>query len=120
MSILLRVFLIICALLVLVFMIRRVRKAEIHTRDTVFWFIIAACFIVVAVFPQIAFFFSGILGIESPANTIFLLVIAVLFIREFTSTVEIAKLRGRIIALTQELALMQTHLDSKNTHENRE
>ncbi|MCL1847425.1 MAG: DUF2304 domain-containing protein [Coriobacteriia bacterium] len=112
-------FLVVCALLVLVFMIRRIRKAEIHTRDTIFWFLLAACFVIIAAFPQIAFFLSRLLGIESPANFIFLFVIAVLFIREFTSTVEIAKLRERITTLAQELALAQAGTDNEDAIENR-
>jgi len=86
-------------------MIRRIKKAEINARDTVFWFVLAACFVIIAIFPQIVFLFSDLLGITSPANFIFLFVIAVLFVREFLSTVEIAKLREKLSTLTQEIAL---------------
>ena len=113
MSILLRVFLIVCALLVLAFMIRRIKKADIHARDTIFWFVFAACFVVIAVFPQIAYFLSSLLGIESPANFIFLFIIAVLFIREFISMTEIAKLREKITILTQDIALNE---HKENSH----
>jgi len=120
MSILLRVFLIVCALLVLVFMIRRMKKAEIHARDTIFWFIFAACFVLIAVFPRIAYYLSGLLGVESPANFVFLLAIAILFIREFTSTIEIAKLREKLNTLTQETALLQNQLDNDKARDKRE
>lgn len=105
MDLLLRVFLIVCAVLVLVFIIRRVRKSELRAVDTVFWFIFASCLALISIFPQIAYFFSRLLGIESPANFIFLLVIAVLVIREFVTTVETAKLREQVDSLTQEIAL---------------
>lgn len=107
MSILLRVFLIVCALLVLGFILRRIKKAEIHTADTVFWLLFAASLVLVAAFPRIAFLFSNFLGIESPANFVFLFVIAILFIREFISTIEIAKLREKLHMLTEEVALRE-------------
>ena len=107
MSTVLRISLIVCALLVLLFMFRRIKKAEINARDTTFWFLFAVCFVIIAAFPQIAFFFSSILGIESPANFIFLFVIAVLFTREFISTVETAKLREKLNTLSQEIALSE-------------
>jgi len=116
MGILLRVFLIICALLMLTFMLRRVKKAELHAVDTIFWFVFAACLLLVAAFPQIAFFFSGLLGIESPANFVFLLVIAILFIREFSLAIEIAKLREKLHKLTQEIALTE-HDNKSNDQE---
>jgi len=102
---LLRVFLIVCALLVLVFVLRRIKKSEIHAKDTIFWFLFALCFVIIAAFPQIPFFFSQLLGIESPANFIFLFVVAILFIREFISTIEIAQLQEKITSLTQVIAL---------------
>jgi len=105
MNALLRVFLIVCAFLVFIFMLRRIKKAELHTADAVFWSLFAVCLILLAALPQIAYFFSSLLGIESPANFIFLLVIAVLFIREFISAIEIARLREKIHTLTQEIAL---------------
>ena len=116
MDVLLRVFLIICALLLLGFMLRRVKKAELHAADTIFWFVFAACLLLVAALPQIAFFFSGLLGIESPANFVFLLVIAILFIREFSSAIEIAKLREKLHILTQEIALTE-HEGKSNEQE---
>jgi hypothetical protein len=103
----LRVFLMVSALLVLAFVIRRVRKAEMRAADTVFWFLLAASFVLLAAFPRIAFFFSDLLGVTSPANFVFLFVIAVLFIREFASAIEIARLRGKIDTLVQEIALAE-------------
>jgi len=113
---LLRVFLVVCALLVFLFIVRRIKKAEITARDTVFWLLFAVCFILIAAVPQIVYFISSLLGIESPANLIFLLVVAALFIREFISSIEIAKLRDKVHTLTQEIALAE-HKD-KSDEEN--
>ena len=58
-----------------------------------------------AIFPQIAYFLSDLLQVQSPSNFVFLYVIAVLVIREFLTTVEISKLRARVALLTQQKAL---------------
>ncbi|MCL1797533.1 MAG: DUF2304 domain-containing protein [Eggerthellaceae bacterium] len=111
---LLRILLVVCALLVFVFIIRRIKKAEIHATDTIFWFLFAACFVLLAAIPQIAYFFSDLIGFVSPANFIFLFVIAVLFVREFISTIEIAQLREKLHTLTQEIALAEHKSDKED------
>lgn len=105
MSLSYRVLLAVGALLILVVMIRKIRKSEVKISDSLFWFFFVLTLIVLALFPEIAYFFSGLLGIESPANLVFLYVIAVLLIREFMSTAELSHLRSKITALAQEEAL---------------
>lgn len=99
------VVLIIGALCVFAFILRKIRNSEIKIADSTFWFLFAASLVLLAVFPQIASFFAGILDIEAPSNFVFLYVIAVLLIREFLTTVELSKLRSRIASLTQQSAL---------------
>lgn len=97
--------LIVCAVLAFAYILRKIRKSEITIGDSTFWFLFAASLVLLAVFPQIAFFFAGLLDIQSPSNFVFLYVIAVLVIHEFLATVEIAKLRARVASLAQERAL---------------
>ena len=87
------------------FVLRKIRKSEVKIADSTFWFLFAASLVLLAVFPQIAFFFSDLFAIESPANFVFLYVIAALVIREFYSTVELSQLRSKLTALVQAEAL---------------
>lgn len=100
-----RILLALAALVILLAMLRKIRKSEMRISDSLFWLFFVITLIVLALFPEIAFFFSGLLGIESPANLVFLYVIALLLIREFASTVELSRLRGKVITLAQEEAL---------------
>ena len=111
MTIELRILLIFGALLTLYFVLTRIRKAAIRTSDAVFWFVFAGCLVILAVFPQIIFFFSNLLGVQSPANLVFLVIVAILLVKEFTSTVEIAKLKDKVSVLTQLIALDNKDLD---------
>lgn len=105
MSFVLRAVFLLGALLVLYFVVRKLRKAQIEVLDSVFWLFFAFSFAALAAFPQVAFWLSSLLGFESPANFVFLYVIVLLLYREFSNTVSISKLRRRINQLVEEQAL---------------
>ncbi len=56
-------------------------------------------------FPGDCLFFSAVLGIQSPSNFVFLAVIALLLIREFSLPPKISKLEKKLVSLVQETAL---------------
>lgn len=64
----LRIVLIVCAALVLLFIIRRIKKSKIDVMDSIFWLFFSLSFFVLALFPQIASFFAGLLGLQTSAN----------------------------------------------------
>lgn len=107
MSVSLRLFLIICAVLVLIFIVRKIRKSEFEIADSIFWFLLVAGLVLVAAFPQIAYIASNVLGFASPSNFIFLAVIGVLVIRLFSLNAELAHLRAKVNGLIQEIALRE-------------
>lgn len=105
MSIAFRILLVAGAVFVLAAMLRKIRRSEVNISDSLFWFFFVLSLIVLAVFPDIALFFAEVLHIESPANLVFLYVIALLLIREFISTAEISRLQSKLITMAQEEAL---------------
>lgn len=104
-----RALLILGALVVFLFVLRKLKKTEMSIADSVFWLLLSASLVIAAVFPSVVFFFSDLLSIESPPNFIFLCVIAFLFIRCFTLTVEVSNLRERLSVLSQEIALRENN-----------
>ena len=105
MNIPLRASLIVCSLVVCFFVMRRVRKSSLEISDSVFWLLIAAALLVVAVFPQLAYWVSSLLGFDAPSNFIFFCGIIVLLIRTFAQDRKIAVLKKKLTALVQEEAL---------------
>lgn len=101
----LRVVLVVCAALVLLFIIRRIKKSKFEVMDSVFWLFFSLSFVLLAVFPQIASFFAHLLGFQTSANFVFVYVIAVLVMRDFSNTAKIAALRKKVEGLIQEVAL---------------
>lgn len=107
MSLALRVFLLICAFLVLVFVIRKIKKSEFEIMDAIFWLLFIAVLLLLAIFPDIAYLLSNILGFDSPSNFVFLCVIAILLIRVFSLNAKVAHLRAKTNSLIQEIALRE-------------
>lgn len=105
MTVSLRVVLVACALLVLYFIIRKLKKTQIDVMDSIFWLFFSLSFVIMAVFPEVASFFAYLLGFQTSANFVFVYVIAVLVMRDFGNTAKIAMLRKKIDSLVQELAL---------------
>lgn len=112
-SIVFRIALIVGALCVFAFVLYKIRRSEIKVADSTFWFLFAASFVLLAIFPQIAFFFADVLGIESPANFVYLYIIAVLVIHSFFQTVELSKLRAKLTSLVQEEALSEAEKNAE-------
>lgn len=101
----LRVLLVCCAFLVLLFIVRKLKRDQIQVMDSIFWLLFSLSLLVLAVFPEIAFSLAYALGFEAPVNFVFIYVIAVLVMRDFSSTVKLAQLRERVMTLVQEIAL---------------
>lgn len=103
----LRAVLIVCAFLVLYFIIRKIKKAQIQVLDSVFWLFFSLSLVLLAVFPGIAVSVSRLLGFMAPSNFVFVYVIAILVMRDFSNTVKVAKLREKVNELIQEIALRE-------------
>lgn len=105
MNILLRVALIVCAALILLFVLRRIRKTSLEIADSIFWLFIVGVLLVLAIFPQIAYWASGILGFDAPVNFIFCCGILILLVRTFTQDQKICELKKKLVKLAQSEAL---------------
>lgn len=117
MSLLFSATLLIGALLTFSLILRKIRKAEVTIADSTFWFLFALSLVLMGVFRQIPFFFADLFGIESPANFVFVYVIAVLVIREFYATVEVSQLRAKVRNLVQNQALIDAQERANTAHD---
>lgn len=115
MSILFRILLIAGALLSFAFILTKIRKSEIRIADSTFWFLFALGIVVLAVFPQVTYSLCALLDIESPVNFVYLVILAILIVRHFMTTVEIAHLRSRLTSLVQEEGLDRHERERGNT-----
>lgn len=111
----LRVLLIVGAAITFLIVIGRVRKEMIQIEDSVFWIILAAVLVLCAIFPGIPTFFSNLFGFMSASNFVFLAVIAILLVKEFSNSAEISKLKHKVDLLAQSIALREEMADDRRS-----
>ena len=105
MSIYLRICLVVISMLSMLNIMKRVRRYKLQIEYSIFWIVFSVLLIIIAIFPKIMFWMSELLGIQSPANVVFLLVIFILFIKTFNLTLEISRLQYKMQELVQKIAL---------------
>lgn len=105
MSIMLRVLLIAMSVISLFYVIWRIRNSKMQIEYALFWIIMAFLMIIMSVFPQIIYWITGKMGMMSPANVVYLFIIAVLLIKTFMMTIELSSLENKFKDLTQQIAI---------------
>ena len=113
MTVTLRIFLIIASLLTVIWILRKIRKMKVKMEDAIFWLIFSALIIILAIFPEISYWLSKILGIESPANLVFLFVICLLLEKIFTLSIITSQLEEKVSMLSAEVALRSQDEEKK-------
>ena len=106
MSLILRILLIIASLLVLVFVLKKIRKTQLYIDDAIYWIVFSFLLVIISIFPQIPVWASELLGIESPANFVFLFVLFVVLVKLFQISIDLSVQRHRLNRLVQKLGIM--------------
>ena len=112
MSLPLRIVLILASVLVVVWVLSKIRKKQLHIDDSLYWIISSCLLLVVSIFPQIAFFFSEMLGIKDATNFVFLVVIFIVLIKLFKTAIDLSIQKQRLNTLVQTLALANEKIDA--------
>ena len=92
--------------------IKNIRKSKMLISDSLFWFFFSVLLLILAIFPQISYVFSHLLGVQSPANLVFLVVFAVLIYCLFKQTLRISLLEKKVQELTQHIAIREKDSDT--------
>jgi hypothetical protein len=101
----LRLALIACSVLMLLHVALKIRKSAMKLEDCIIWIAAGVFFIIISAFPNIIYVLCRVLGIMSPSNLVYLVVIAFLLLQIFYNAIKISTLSARIDSLAQELAL---------------
>jgi len=102
-----RVVLIVVSLLTFFGIVKKIRNAKVQIENSIFWIGFSALLLLLSIFPGIANFVSDLLGIYSTVNFIFLFVIFVLLVHQFSNSLKISQLEDKIKELTQEIAVRE-------------
>lgn len=101
----LRILLFFSALVTGGWILYKIRKLQVKMQDAIFWVVFAAVLFLMGVFPETCYWLTDRLGIQSPANLIFLVIIFLLMEKVFTLSIIVSQLEEKVSVLSMELAL---------------
>ena len=101
----LRILLLIAAIVTAFWIMHKIRKLKVKMEDAIFWVIFALILAVMGLFPELSFWMTKKLGVQSPANLVFLLMIALLMEKVFTLSILVSQLEDKVSVLSAEIAL---------------
>lgn len=114
MSLTMRLLLLIGAVGTLIYFLRKIRKNRLDIDYSIFWILFGGVLAIVGIFPGIMAWASDLLGIMSPANMVFLLVIFLLIIKLFSMTVKLSIMEHKLRKLTQHIAISEKSATDRN------
>ena len=100
-----RVFLIIGSVLSCAYVLRKIRKSKMKTENSLFWIFFSGVLVLLGLFPGIADWFAGLLGVQSTVNLVYLIIIFLLVIKIFLQDQKMAQTEARVTYLTQTYAI---------------
>ena len=104
-SIVLRILLIMASAVMISAVLFKIRKSKFQIHDGLFWSLLSLFFLVLSIFPQIAISVSELIGVESPANLVFLGILALLLVKNFLMSTKISLLEYKLMELTQRVVV---------------
>ena len=110
MSLTLRIALIIVCVVACLYVLRRIRRAQMEIEDAIYWILVSFALVIISIFPQIPDFLSRLLGIRSPSNFVFLSVIFVVIVKLFSLSLEVSFLKQKLKSTIQNVAIRQKEL----------
>lgn len=109
----LRILLFFAALVTGGWIVYKIRKLQVKMQDAIFWVVFAVILFILGIFPQAGFWLTERLGIMSPANLIFLVIIFLLIEKVFTLSIVVSQLEEKISILSAEVALRSNAMEKR-------
>lgn len=105
MSMILRMLLLIAAVVTVFWILHKIRKFKVKMEDAIFWMVFAVILLILGAFPELSYALTDMLGMVSPANLIFLVIIFLLLEKVFTLSILVSQLEEKVSVLSAEVAL---------------
>lgn len=109
----LQLSLLIVSVLSLIYVIYTVIKNKMNIHYAVVWIIWSICMIVLSIFPSIIALIGELIGIFAPTNTVYLLLIFLLYCMTFYLFLKISKHNEEIVKLNYEISNLKNKLTKK-------
>lgn len=120
MSIVLRILMLIGAVSLLIFMLKRIRQSKLKIEYAVFWIVFAAVLVFMSLLPYVFYWISDLIGFQSPINMIYLVIIFILIVKLFLTSLQISQLENKIDNLVQKIAIEKRLSEEKEEKDTKE
>ena len=110
MSYILRIILLLGAALTAWMIVNKIRKSKMKMNDAIFWVIFGLLLLVLAIVPELSYFMANLFGITSPANFIFLAIIALLCEKV---TIKLSQREEKVEIMAAEIAIRTQKTEQK-------
>lgn len=117
MSWVMRVLLILGSVITACYVLKKIRRSKMRTDDSVFWLIFSLILVLLGIFPGIAIGVSEWIGVQSPANLVFLVVIFLLLGKVFIMDQRISRLQQQVTRIVQRVAIDELEQQKKKNME---
>lgn len=107
MKLILQLSLIVCSVIFLAVIVHFLAKKRLNLRYSLVWLGAGLGMLAIAVFPQIVKVVGGLIGIDTPVNTVFLFAGMFMLLIIFTLTIIVSHMNNRIYRLTQMQAILE-------------
>jgi len=114
----LRILLVAASLVMVGAVVLRIRKSKFQIHDGIFWFLFSVFLLILSIFPQIVIRLSDLIGFESPANLVFLGIIALMILKNFLLSIKVSLLEYNLMQLTQRVAVESASEGDEKSKEN--
>lgn len=111
MSIYLRVLLIVFAVGFSIYVIRKIREAQMKIEGAIYWIVLVFMILVLSIFPEIGISIADWIGIESPVNFIYLVIIFMALEKIFSLSVKNSQLEYKLGILAEEIAIWRNQTE---------
>lgn len=94
-----------------IYILLRIHNLKIKMEDTIFWICFAVLIAILGTNPQIAYWLAELLGIQSPVNLVYLVIIGLLVEKLFTVSMTLSMMEEKIAVLSAEVAIRSSMAD---------
>jgi hypothetical protein len=90
---------------------RGIRTRRIREKYAAIWLLLTLAVVILGVFPQLAFWLSALLGVQTPSNLVFSVALLVLVAICVQLSTEVSHLEETTRTLAEEIALIRSDIE---------
>ncbi len=103
-----KIYFIVLAILVIIYMFYSIRKNRLSIANSFMWILFCIGLLLLSIFPKSLDWLADFMGISYPPALFLSLAVIILFIQNFVFSKKIEDLHKRIINISQELSIVKS------------